>query len=111
MTTEETSQENRQSPSITNGMIGIRFLYTILFFFAMGVVGVILKIAILFQFVILFATRKHNEPVRDFCNQLSTYGYRLLRYITLNENRRPFPFSDYPGAMEPPEKQVLFDRW
>ncbi len=109
MNTEETNQENPQSPSITNGMIGIRFLYTILFFLIMGIVAAIQKIAILFQFVILFATKKPNEPVRNFCNQLSTYGYRLLRYITLNENKRPFPFSDYLGAMEPPEKQVLFD--
>ena len=109
MTTEKTNQEDPKSPSITNGMIGIRFLYTILFFLIMWIIGLILKIAILFQFVVLFATKKPNEPVRDFCNQLSTYGYRLLRYITLNENRRPFPFSDYPGAMEPPEKQVLFD--
>jgi len=110
MTTQKTNQENPQSPSITNGMIAIRFLYTILFFLALGIVGVILKIAILFQFVVLFATKKPNESVRDFCNQLSTYGYRLLRYISFNENQRPFPFSDYPGAMEPPEKQVLFDR-
>ncbi len=109
MTTEETNQENPQSPSITSGMIGIRLLYTILFFLILGIIAVILKIAILFQFVVLFATKKPNAPVRNFCNQLSTYGYRLLRYVTLNENQRPFPFSDYPGAMEPPEKQVLFD--
>ena len=109
MTTEETNPKNPQRPSITNGMIGIRFLYTILFLLILGIIAAILKIAILFQFVVLFATKKPNEPVRNFCNQLSTYGYRLLRYITLNENQRPFPFSDYPGAMEPPEKQVLFD--
>lgn len=109
MTTQETNQENPQSPPITNGMIGIRLLYTTLFFLALGIIAAILKIAILFQFVVLFATKKHNEPVRNFCNQLSTYGYRLLRYITLNENQRPFPFTEYPDAMELPEKQVLFD--
>jgi len=54
-------------------------------------------------------TLRHNEPARTFANQVATYGYRVMRYLTLNENQRPFPFSDFPAAIELPDEEVRFD--
>ena len=47
-------------------------------------------------------TLRHNEPAGSFANQVAAYGYRVMRYLTLNENHRPFPFSDFPAAIELP---------
>jgi len=40
--------------------------------------------------------------VRAFSNKASTYAYKVLRYVTMNEEQCPFPFTDWPKALEPP---------
>ena len=101
--------EAEQINEVSRKQIGIRLLYTILFLVILGIVLVIVKVAVIFQFIYFFSTRKSNESVRKFSNTISTYGYRILRYITLNENQRPFPFTDLPPQLEPPEEQITFD--
>ena len=101
--------EKEQKTDVSWKQISIRLLYTILFLVILGIVLVIVKVAVVFQFIYFFSTRKSNESVRQFSNKISTYGYRILRYITLNENQRPFPFTDLPPELEPPEEQISFD--
>ena len=107
-TPQEPQQESEkeQLPDISRKQIAIRLLYTILFLFVLGIVIVIVKLVVFFQFIVLFSTLKPNEPVRQFSNKLSSYGYRLFRYITLKESKRPFPFTDFPPELEPPEEQI-----
>jgi len=77
-TTQESQQqtEKEQIPVASRKQIGIRLLYTILFFFILGIVLVIVKLAVAFQFIYFFITLKSNEPVRQFSNKISAYGYR-----------------------------------
>jgi len=113
--TKTTIQESRgqkdrgQSPVISGKQIFIRLLYTILFLIIQGIVITIVQVLFVFQFIYLFSTREVNESVRQFTNRLSAYGYRVFRYITLNENQRPFPFNDLPQELEPSEEQITFD--
>ena len=109
MSSESTNGENTQKPVASGKQIGIRLLYTILFLFILGIVVIIAKVVVAFQFIYLFSTGKANNSVREFSNKISTYGYRVLRYITLNENRRPFPFTDFTRELEPSEEQITFD--
>ena len=50
-----------------------------------------------------------NHPIRNFSNKVSVYGYRVLRYVTLNENEKPFPFDNFPKEMELPDTEVFFE--
>ncbi len=61
-----------------------------------------------FQFAYLLSARQPCEPVRRWANRLATYDYRILRYITLNENARPLPFQDFPAELEPPAADITF---
>jgi flagellar basal body-associated protein FliL len=110
-TTQESKEqtEKEQKPVVSGKQIGIRLLYTILFLVILGIVMVIVKVTVVFQFIYFFSTRKPNESVRQFSNKISTYGYRIFRYITLNESQRPFPFTDLPPELEPSEEQIIFD--
>jgi len=110
-TTQESPEqtEKEQMPVISRKQIGMRLLYTILFLFILGIVIIIVKLVVFFQFIYFFSTRKPNESVRQFSNKISTYGYRIFRYITLNESQRPFPFTDLPPELEPSEEQITFD--
>ena len=66
--------------------------------------------AVLFQYGFLLIAKKRSEPLRVFCNSLSQYVYRLIRYNTLNDNKQVFPFVKFPedSECELPVKQVSF---
>lgn len=83
--------------------IAVRFLYTLLFMVILEIVKLLVQLTVLFQFVYLFFTLNPSQPAARFANRLAAYLYRLTRYISLNEQQRPFPFRDLPDAMEPPE--------
>ena len=94
---------------IPRGKIGIRLVYTLLFVVILSAVNFMIQMIALVQFAILLVTRSYSEPLRTFSNKAAVYAYRLIRYITLNENARPFPFMDFPAEMERPERPVRFD--
>lgn len=88
--------------------IAIRLLYTLLNIVVLEILKLIVQVTVLFQYVYLFITRKHSEPVREFTNKVVSYNYRVMRYVTLNENTLPFPFNDFPAVLDPPESPVRF---
>jgi hypothetical protein len=102
MNTIEESKASRKQ-------IGIRFLYAILYLIVLEVIKVIVQVTVILQFVYLLITQKYSEPLRNFSNKLAAYAYRVVRYATLNENFRPFPFNDFPGEMEKAEDPVQFN--
>lgn len=83
--------------------IAIRLLYSIFFIIVFELLKLVIQFVVLFQYVYLFITCSSNEPVRRFGNKLATYTYRVMRYITLNEDTKPFPFGNFPEEIEPPE--------
>ncbi|MGO9622767.1 MAG: DUF4389 domain-containing protein [Desulfobaccales bacterium] len=86
----------------------IRLLYTLLFPPIYGICNFLVLLTTLFQFALLLITLKHSEPVRSFANRVISYEYRIWRYVSLNSSQRPFPFADFPPAVEPPEAEVRF---
>ena len=99
-TIEETKTSRKQ--------IGIRFLYTLLYLIVLEVIKLIVQVTVILQFIYLLITQKYSEPLRNFSNKLAAYAYRVIRYATLNENFRPFPFNDFPAEMEKPEDRIQF---
>jgi hypothetical protein len=88
--------------------IAIRFLYTLLFMAVLEVVKLLIQLTVLFQYVYLFVTRTQSQPATRFANRLAVYVYRMVRYMGLNEQQRPFPFRDFPDEMEPTEASSPF---
>jgi hypothetical protein len=77
---------------------------TVLFAIVSSVLRTVLGAIVIFE--LLFALITRREPswrVRELANQIIAYHYRLLRYLTYNESRVPFPFSDFPEPLEPDE--------
>jgi hypothetical protein len=95
--------------TVTRKQVAIRLLYTLLYVAIFEVVKTIVLLTTVFEYFFLLITLQHNEPARTFANRVATYGYRLMRYITLNENQRPFPFSEFPAEMELPDEAVGFE--
>jgi hypothetical protein len=95
--------------TLSRKQIAIRLLYTLLYVAIMEIVKTIILLVTILEYFLLLITLKHNEPARTFANRVATYGYRLMRYVTLNENQRPFPFADFPEEIELPDEEVSFD--
>jgi D-alanyl-lipoteichoic acid acyltransferase DltB (MBOAT superfamily) len=100
--------DDSQVPT-TRKQVAIRLLYTLLYMAIFELVKTIVILITLFEYFFLLLTLQHNEPARNFANKVATYGYRVMRYLTLNENLRPFPFSDFPAEIELPDEEVSFD--
>ena len=89
--------------------IAVRLLYTIFFLIVFEIIKIIIQVSVIFQYVYLIISKTCNNPIRNFSNKVSVYGYRVLRYVTLNENEKPFPFNDFPKEIELPEMEVFFE--
>ena len=80
---------------------GIRILLTILFALIVGVVESVLGLIILFALLWALITKQPPAVgVRALANRIIAYYYRIGRYLTYNEPLVPFPFSDFPEALE-----------
>jgi len=87
----------------------VRLLYTVFFFIIFEILKTIIQVSVLFQYVYLLISKTYSEPVRNFTNKVSIYAYKVLRYVALNENEKPYPFSDFPQEIEKPEGEVFFE--
>ena len=88
--------------------ICIRLLYTLLYLVILEVIKLIIQVIVVFQYIYLLITLRHNDRVRNFSNKVCTYTYKVMRYLTLNENPRPFPFNDFPTEVEEPVEPISF---
>lgn len=88
-----------------------RFLITVVCLIVFELVRILVHATVFFQFLYMLIARKQSEPLRKFSNRLSCYVYKLLRYATLNENGKPFPFSEFPkaGDCDRPSTTIIFD--
>ena len=94
---------------IPRGKIGMRLIFTLIFLVILSLMHLIIQMTTVIQYVILLITRSYSEPLRSFSNKAAAYVYRIIRYITLNDNTRPFPFTDFPGEIESPEDRASFE--
>lgn len=92
----------------SRAQIAVRLVFTVLYLIIFEVLKLVIQITALFQFVCLLVTQSYSTPLRVFSNKVAAYAYRLIRYVTLNENARPFPFSDFPKEMERAEEPPSF---
>ena len=94
---------------IPRGKIVIRLIFTLIFLVILSAMQFIIQMLTLIQYVILLITRSYSEPLRSFSNKAAAYVYKIIRYMTLNDNTRPFPFTDFPQEIESPENKARFD--
>ena len=83
---------------LSRGSTWIRGLYMLLFAVLYGLAEIVLVAVAIFQFgTVLIAGRK-NAQLLGFGAQLSRYMYQVLRFVTFTQDRKPYPFSEWPGG-------------
>ena len=101
----ETSREGGAEPEederIPRLETGLRILLSLLFVLVSSLVEMVLGVIVIFQLFVALATRRPpGLELRAFANRIISYYYKLGRYLTYNESRVPFPFSDFPEPIE-----------
>ncbi len=100
--------EVAETPALTRKDIAMRLLFTLLFAIILGMVKCLIYLTVVFQYAYLLIALKHSDPVRGFANRLAAFAYQLIRYLTLNDNDKPFPFKTFPAEMDAPGEEVSF---
>lgn len=83
--------------------IAIRLFYAIVFGFFVGILQSLIFLLATFQFLWLFIKLEPLQQIRNISDRLAVLSYQMMRYISLTENTKPFPFREFP------ESESLFD--
>lgn len=86
--------------SLTAGESWIRGLYMLLFAAIYSVAEMVLAAVAILQFIFLLVARGPNERLQEFGDDLSTYFYEMIQFLTFNTEDKPFPFGPWPSGNE-----------
>ncbi len=75
----------------------LRLFFMVVIAFLYGVSRFVLGAVVVIQFFWVLFTAETNHNLQRFGQQLATYTYQIVRYLTFNTEKRPFPFDlDWP---------------
>jgi hypothetical protein len=81
---------------LRSGDLWARALYMLIFAIAYGIAEALIMLLAIFQFLAVMFTGSANERLLQFGNNLSTYVYHIIQFMTFNTETRAFPFSPWP---------------
>jgi hypothetical protein len=85
---------------------GVRILATLFFIMVIwSILETLVFAMVIFQIVYALIVTRPNFWLIGFANRTIAYFYRVMRCLTFNEDKIPFPFSRFPAEIEKPEMQ------
>ena len=97
------SLSRRKGGEIERSDTALRIGLSLLMGLVWSVVESILALGVVFALIWTLVTRTPPpERLRELSNHLLAYAYQIWRYLTYNDARVPFPFSDFPAPLDPP---------
>lgn len=86
---------------------GIRIVLSGLFVLILHAIEIVLGVIILFQLAFALITKRApGERVTRLANRIIAYVTQLLRYVTYQDDHKPFPFADFPADAGPVDTAV-----
>lgn len=74
----------------------LRGLHILIFAVFYSIAEIVVATVVLFQFLLTLFTGEKNARLLEFGDNLTTYVYQLLRYLTFNSDTKPFPYDEWP---------------
>lgn len=100
MTTDSSTTTCTTTSRQADSNIWKRALFMIFFVIVMRVVGLILVVIMVTQFIAKLATGSTIPSLTDFGASLSRYVMQIVRFQTFVCEDRPYPFTSWPGAAD-----------
>ena len=85
----------------------IRLAFIVLFVVIMQITGMVLTMTVVIQFLTKLLTGRVNGHVSAFGQNLSTFMYQVIRFLTFTRDEMPWPFAPWPDG--PPEDDTVLD--
>jgi len=79
----------------------LRLLFMILFAVLLGLSDLVLFAVVLLQFGFVLFGGERNRELLEFGARLARFRYQVVRFLTYNDDARPWPFSPWPAEPEP----------
>jgi hypothetical protein len=92
--------------NVRDSSVWKRLLFMLLFGFLYSIAEVVLVTVVVFQFLFVLFTGNKNDKLLDLGGEISNYIYQVLRYLTYNNDERPYPFSDWPSGQGAAEESA-----
>jgi len=89
--------------------IWMRGLYMLIFMFLLGIAKFVAFIVIFFQFLLVLFTTQTNKRLLELGQDLSTYQYQILLFLTYNSEVHPYPMGEWPKGAPRPDNTPLND--
>lgn len=83
-------------PRIAHRKLWERVLYMVFCAIAYSIAEFVVTLVAIFQVLCVAFTGGVNERLHRLGRNVSAYIYELLQFVTFNDERVPFPFSDWP---------------
>lgn len=95
--------EDGLKSNLTSKSTWKRGLHMLLFALLYGVAEVILTAVVIFQFGSQLITGRANRRLLNLGQQLATYLYQIILFLTYKSEQKPYPFEAWPkGAPSKP---------
>lgn len=91
-------QEPTAEKSWKNLGVWQRGLAMLLFGFIGGFARFFITLIAIFQFITLLFTSKPNRQLLKLGQSLNSYIYQINQFLTVNTEKYPFPFADWPDG-------------
>jgi hypothetical protein len=103
---ERMNEDQQPTPQFTykRRQTGIRILATLFFGIVVwSILETIVFVMVIFQMIYTLIAERPNFWLIGFANRTIAYFYRVMRYLTFNEDSAPFPFTQFPAEIEKPD--------
>ena len=85
----------------------LRGLYMLMFALFYSIAEIVLFAVVFIQFLLVLFTGKTNPRLLKLGQEIATYVYQILQYLTFNSDYQSYPFGAWPNG-EPSElKKIL----
>lgn len=94
---DDSSGEAVTSPAIEDNLKSkstwIRLVFMVVFCFLAWVAVLVASAVVLLGFLWVLFTGETNEQLRNAGQGIANYVHQIIRYLTYNSDKRPFPFD------------------
>jgi len=74
----------------------LRALFMLLFCLIYEIAKILIFFTAVLQFLFAIIGGKANDQLQRFGSSMAQYAHQIVRYLTYVDDKRPFPFSDWP---------------
>ena len=92
---------------LLHGETWLRGFYMLLFLVIYNVAEIVILALVIFQFLFALFTGRHNDRLLKLGQNLSTFVYQIMLFLTFNSDYHPYPFGAWPkGAPKVSSKAI-----